>query len=208
MGRGTTLIEAAFLNRIPAGNDINPLSAVLVRPRLRVPALEQIRERLEQIPWKKNVDTRDDLLVFFHPETLREITALKQYFAERELNGNLDAADDWIRMVAVNRLTGHSAGFFSVYTLPPNQAVSIKSQEKINRDRKQVPPRRSVPDLILRKSRNLLKDLTPERLATLHQVGENALLANEPAAQTSSLPAGTFSLVVTSPPFLNVVQYA
>ena len=208
MGRGTTLIEAAFLNRIPAGNDINPLSAVLVRPRLRVPSLEQIRERLEQIQWKKNVETRDDLLVFYHPETLREITALKEYFAERELNGNLDPADDWIRMVTVNRLTGHSAGFFSVYTLPPNQAVSIKSQEKINRDRKQVPPRRSVPDLILRKSRSLLKDLTPERLATLHQVGEKALLANAPAAQTSSLPAGTFSLVVTSPPFLNVVQYA
>ena len=40
--------------------------------------------------------------------------------------------DDWIRMVALNRLTGHSAGFFSVYTLPPNQAVSVKSQRKIN----------------------------------------------------------------------------
>jgi hypothetical protein len=35
-------------------------------------------------------------------------------------------------MVAVNRLTGHSPGFFSVYTLPPNQAVSVKAQQKIN----------------------------------------------------------------------------
>ena len=26
-------------------------------------------------------------------------------------------------MVATNRLTGHSAGFLSVYTLPPNQAM-------------------------------------------------------------------------------------
>ena len=30
-------------------------------------------------------------------------------------------------MVAINRLTGHSAGFFSGYTLPPNQAASQKS---------------------------------------------------------------------------------
>ena len=36
------------------------------------------------------------------------------------------AVDDWIRMVCLNRLTGHSAGFFSVYTLPPNQAVSVR----------------------------------------------------------------------------------
>jgi len=35
-----------------------------------------------------------------------------------------DPALDWVRMVALGRLTGHSPGFFSVYTLPPNQAVT------------------------------------------------------------------------------------
>ena len=40
----------------------------------------------------------------------------------------------------LNRLTGHSAGFFSVYTMPPNQAVSIESQRKINTRRRQSPP--------------------------------------------------------------------
>ncbi len=35
-------------------------------------------------------------------------------------------------MVAINRLTGHSPGFFSVYTLPPNQATSVQAQRKIN----------------------------------------------------------------------------
>src|SRR5262249_29732682 len=33
MGRGTTLLEAALLSRIPLGCDVNPLSAVLTRPR-------------------------------------------------------------------------------------------------------------------------------------------------------------------------------
>ncbi len=62
--------------------------------------------------------------------------------------------DDWICLLALNRLTGHSAGFFSVYTLPPNQAVSVKSQRKINADRNQVPPPRDVPALILKKTRS------------------------------------------------------
>ena len=61
----------------------------------------------------------------------------------------MDAVDEWIEMVAVNRLTGHSRGFFSVYTLPPNQAVSIKAQRKINERRKQSPPPRDVVELII-----------------------------------------------------------
>src|SRR5437868_6484285 len=37
MGRGTTPIEAALLGRVPHGCDVNPLSVVLTRPRLRPP---------------------------------------------------------------------------------------------------------------------------------------------------------------------------
>ena len=35
MGRGTTLLEAALLGRVPVGCDVNPLSRMLVEPRLR-----------------------------------------------------------------------------------------------------------------------------------------------------------------------------
>src|SRR5262245_28035716 len=37
MGRGTTPLEAALLGRVPLGNDVNPLSEVLLRPRLHPP---------------------------------------------------------------------------------------------------------------------------------------------------------------------------
>ena len=56
-------------------------------------------------------------------------------------------------MVAINRLSGHSPGFFSVYTLPPNQAVSAQSQRKINDQRGQTPPDRDVRKSILEKTR-------------------------------------------------------
>src|SRR5260221_14718467 len=48
-GSGTTLIEAGLLGRIPYGCDVNPLSAVLTRPRLSPPTSEEITERLRQI---------------------------------------------------------------------------------------------------------------------------------------------------------------
>jgi hypothetical protein len=208
MGRGTTLLEAAFLGRVPYGNDINPLSLMLIKPRLNPPLLTEVAARLKQIPFDRRTELWEDLLVFYHAETLAEISALRKYFLEREAEGKLDQVDEWIRMVAVNRLTGHSGGFFSVYTLPPNQAVSIKSQQKINKDRHQAPPRREVPALILKKSRSLLADLHAATRESLARRFQSARLVNRPAAETSEIPAGSVALVVTSPPFLDVVDYA
>ena len=200
MGRGTTPIEAALAGRRPVGNDVNPLSALLTRPRLNPPTLVAIAARLDEVPWKKGEIEREDLLVFYHPETLRQISALRRFLRERApLEAEPDATDDWIRMVALNRLTGHSPGFFSVYTLPPNQAVSVEAQRKINEKRAQKPPPRDVARLILRKSRALLADGAPPRAEALLGVGD--------AAATSFIASGSIRLVVTSPPFLDVVQY-
>ncbi len=205
MGRGTTPVETALLGRVPWGNDINPLSLTLTQPRLTPPTLGEIADRLEEIDLNDHDELPKDLLVFYHPETLREISALKKYFLGLQC---LDPVNDWIRMVALNRLTGHSVGFFSVYTLPPNQAVSIKSQIKINAKRSQTPPRRDVVKIILKKSKQLLGDVTPSVRATLANVAAQARFTNAAASATHELPDNSVSLVVTSPPFLNVVQYA
>jgi hypothetical protein len=111
-------------------------------------------------------------------------------------------------MVAVNRLTGHSPGFFSVYTLPPNQAVSIDSQVKINAQREQTPPRRHVPRLILAKSRALLKDVSPDFSQRRQRGSTSSLLVTARSSSTPQIPSGSVDLVVTSPPFLDVVDYA
>ena len=133
MGRGTTVIEAALLGRTPVGTDINPLSKILVAPRLHPPSTDAIFERLKTIPLEKRCSTWEGLLAFYHPSTLLQITNLRNYLLEKQEDGSLDMIDEWIRMVATNRLTGHSPGFFSVYTLPPNQAVTIERQKKITK---------------------------------------------------------------------------
>jgi hypothetical protein len=150
----------------------------------------------------------EELLVFYHPDTLRQIVALKHYLLARQRRRVLDPVDEWIRLLAINRLTGHSPGFFSVYTLPPNQAVSVKSQQQINAKRKQTPPVRDVPKLILKKSRQLLGDCDSPTRQILATVAPQSLLLTEPASATPQLPDRSVALVVTSPPFLNVVQYA
>jgi hypothetical protein len=208
MGRGTTLLEAALLGRIPYGCDINPLSAVLLLPRLNPPVLQDLAGRLEEINFDTCEELPQELLVFFHPETLREICALKKYLQTRRQDSMIDSIDEWICLVAINRLTGHSPGFFSVYTLPPNQAISCESQAKINALRGQTPPRRKVPNLILKKSRQLLRDCDPSTRQTLKNVSSRARFLTRSCATTPEIPDNSISLVVTSPPFLNVVDYA
>jgi hypothetical protein len=207
MGRGTTLLESALLERVPVGCDINPLSALLCLPRLRSVDLTQIEKRLQEIDLNTAKDIREDLLVFYHPVTLRELCALREYFLMKENAGTLDDIDAWIRMVATNRLTGHSAGFFSVYTLPPNQAVSIASQIKINEKRGQVPTARDIRKIILKKSASLLKDLCADEKTHLKAVSKKAQCVTASSAHTPAIADSSIALVVTSPPFLDIVQY-
>ena len=202
MGRGTTPIQAALMGRRPVGNDINPLSILLTQPRLNPPALDAVALRLQSIDWNAGVIDDADLLAFYSERTLRQVCALRSWLLQRApLDRVPDPVDDWIRMVALNRLTGHSPGFFSVYTLPPNQAVSVASQRKINQRREQIPPDRDLARLILRKSASLMGS---GRMAP----HPPALLMTGPADHTPAIRDASVGLVVTSPPFLDVVQYA
>lgn len=203
MGRGTTPLQAALTGRRPLGNDINPLSKLLVRPRLEPPSLTDVVSVLDSIPWDHPTEVWDDLTAFYHPETLKRLTNLRAFLLEQAplSNEEPDHAVDWVRMIAINRLTGHSPGFFSVYTLPPNQAVTIDAQRKINVTRNQVPPVRDVRAIILKKTKSLLSDGAMPR----HPHG---MLVTADSSATGALPGGEVDLVVTSPPFLDIVQYA
>ena len=256
MGRGTTVVEAALLNRAAAGCDVNPLCRVLTKPRLAPPTLEQVSERLRALDLTWSDSYPEDLTVFFHPETLNAMCALRSYLRKLHAEGAMDGVDQWIEMVAVNRLTGHSPGFFSVYTLPPNQAVSIDSQRnrpvesmlgggrrlssvmlsdsssrraspcfeiagtprddglsidsqrKINARRRQTPVVRDVVRLIIKKSKSLLRDCGDATRRRLAAHAARTRLLVQASSSTPEIRSASVRLVVTSPPFLDVVNYA
>jgi len=202
MGRGTTLIEARLHGCAVMGNDASPLSRVLAYPRLNVPSLNEIEARLSEVTLRPDDEEAENFLTFFHQKTLDELLGWKAYFKERIRRNQFDRADAWIRMIACNRLTGHSNGFFSVYTLPPNQAASFKSQEKINLKRKQTPEYRNTRALILKKSRRLLRHPLPANYND-----PDPRLFSESADSTPRIEDNSVKLVVTSPPFLDTVDY-
>ena len=206
-GRGTTVIQAAIRGREIVQNDINPLSIILTKARLTPPTDEELETRLKEIPIQKGLKSEIDLSMFFEKKTFQEILSLRQYFIDRRSNKKNDHIDDWIQMVATNRLTGHSSGFFSVYTFPPNQAVSAKSQIRINEKRQQIPEYRDTKKIILKKSKGLLRNLTEEQRKNLNKAAKAAKFLNTPSNTTKTIKDNSVQLIVTSPPFLDIVQY-
>lgn len=203
MGRGTTPVQAALMGRQAFGNDINPLSVLLARPRLRPITVQAVAAALNTVDWSCGEIEREDLLAFYHPETLKKLEALRIWLAERAPLGaeKVDPVADWIRMVAINRLSGHSPGFFSGRSMPPNQAVSIKAQLKINDKLGVSPPERDVVAVILKKSKTLLRNgCAPSQVRFSLHTGS--------AWDVSGIADGSVDLTVTSPPFLDIVQYA
>jgi len=198
LGRGTTALEAMFLKRVPYGNDINPLSKYLIEPRLNLPDFDAIESFLNFFEFDYSVEVEDKFLVFYDLKTLKEITCFKNYFNSKK---ELTPVESWIQMVCISRLTGHSPGFFSVYTLPPNQAVTLERQKKINESRNQSPVYRDTKKLILKKTKSLLSNVPNFTKLDYKLFSQEAERINERILDNE------VQLIVTSPPFLDVVDY-
>ncbi|MDT1064375.1 DNA methyltransferase [Paracoccus sp. CPCC 101403] len=203
MGRGTTPVQAALMGRQAFGNDINPLSVLLTRPRLAPVDQGAVDKALRSVDYNSGKIRRDDLKAFYHPETLAGLEALRDWIDVHAPIGDHtpDPVADWIRMVSINRLSGHSPGFFSGRSMPPNQAVSVKAQLKINEKLGVTPPPRDIAAVVSKKTRTLLKDgQAPSQVRHSLHVGS--------AWDTPGIAERSVDLVVTSPPFLDIVQYA
>ena len=86
--------------------------------------------------------------------------------------------------------------------------MSVKSQQKINDQRKQSPAPRDIRALILKKTRILLRDCDSLARRALSSVAAQSLVLTQASARTPEILSNSVSLVVTSPPFLDVVDYA
>ncbi len=199
-GRGTTVLQAALMNRKGLSNDVNPLSERLAFPKINPVSIEDISDRLDEIDLSAPIDLNreEDMSMFYHADTYREIINLRNY-----LRTHRDNVDRFIEMTALSRLHGHSNGFFSAYSFP-QISIPKANQAKINQTRGVEPDYREIKSRILKKAKTTLKsgglkDL--QRLARFHR------LTTGDSRDLKGWESESVNLVVTSPPFLNQVDY-
>ncbi|NCB38281.1 MAG: site-specific DNA-methyltransferase [Erysipelotrichia bacterium] len=199
-GRGTTILQSAILNRRGLSNDVNPLSERLAYPKINPVTIEAISEKLDKIDLSRPVDLtlEEDMSMFYHPDTYKELINLRNYLRE-----NRDDVDRFIEMTALSRLHGHSNGFFSAYSFP-QISIPKANQAKINQTRCAEPDYREVKSRILKKARTTLKS---GGISDLRRNSRHHKLTTGDSRDLKDWPTESVHLVVTSPPFLNQVDY-
>lgn len=200
-GRGTTAIQANLEGHYAIHNDINPLSIFLAKSRMVVPSFDKLQSRVEKMDLSKKVqedEMDEDLLAFYHKDTLREIKNLKKI-----CNEDSTEETDFLKMIALSRLHGHSKGFFSIYSFPQ---VSIPAeQQRKNNAKKNITPeyRPIIPRIVSKMKRDLAQPLPP----FFHEFSTNNQYYLSNVRNLDPIPSESADLVVTSPPFLDKVDY-
>lgn len=200
-GRGTTILQANLDGHFGIHNDINPISLFLGRSKKTIPPIEKMEKLLSGLDLKKikELDEREeDLLNFYHPETLRELQNLKML-----AQGDDSPEMNYICLTALSRLHGHSNGFFSVYTFP-QISIPPSAQKKNNLKRNQVPDYREIKPRILKKMKSDLRDPLPP---FYHEFSSRNSYTGNPSTSLGDIETEIVDLIVTSPPFLDKVDY-
>lgn len=208
-GRGTTVLESLLLGRKAAGSDINPVAVCVSSAKAYHPTLEELKFRIDILlkqyerqgggRWEKE---RQSLPSFFkrafYPSTLRELLFLRS-----AINWQQNHIDCFIAAMVVGSLHGEmdrSKAYFSnqmprTICLKPD--YSLKYWKKHNL----FPKKRETFKMLKQKAEYRLKDLPNFSSGIVKQAD-----ARKSDICFCNLK-DKISLIVTSPPYLNVTCY-
>lgn len=200
-GRGTTVLQANLLGRIGWGSDANPLAVAITKAKSNPVALDEIVLRLNEVSFWKPVDLvgfQERFAPFYHPDTYRELLNLRAFIA-----ANPDRVNRFIELLAMSRLHGHSAGFFSSYS-SPHVAIPPETQRLVNNKRREVPTYRAVAPRIIKKAAQAVCDGISSDFFDIS--AENRIQESD-VRTLHWAPSNSVDLIVTSPPLLDRVDY-
>ncbi len=209
-GRGTTTLQARVEGRRTIGNDLNPLAYVLSRAKASPPswtAVLDVVDALERTYRKRphrDVDVPADIEMLYHPDTLRQLVFLRTSLLQKTVT-------KWTReefMIAgamsgilhgAHRNDG-SSQYLSI-SMPNTFSMSPAYVRKYIRTHNLRQPDQDVFDRLRDKlARLYLDDLAGTPGNTSKQDGADLLNSRTVAPES-------IDLLLTSPPYLKVVNY-
>jgi len=211
-GRGTTLLESRLLGRKAVASDLNPIAVALTRAKNSSITLDEARDRLAEL--KDRFDPvmylaeasiqPDEIQLIFEQFTLAQLC----YFRRRLLNSER-SVDKFLIGVILGIMHGSvrqdgSSGYLSIsmpntFSMSPGYVRRYVEKNQLQR----VP--RNAFDIAAAKVERLFQDFEPTAdsgvvaTANVRQLTTNEVLKPY---------VGMVNLIVTSPPYLDIVNYA
>ena len=198
-GSGTVTLESLILNRHTIGNDINPYAVILTKAKMYPP--HSSSEALKKAEYYINLSKKeiskislseipDWVKEFFHPTTLKETLALVRLLKR---NGEY-----FILACLLGILHHQSSGFLSY---PSSHMVPYLRDKKF--------PKEKFPHLYT------YRDIKPRLLNKIKRVFKNSPKINPMLlreckteyAEELKLPENSIDAVITSPPYMDTLNY-
>jgi hypothetical protein len=208
-GRGTTILESLLLGRNAAGSDLNPVAVCVSRAKAERPTLASVNSRIDglegeytQGPVERWEQERSSLSPFFrrafYPTTLRELLFLRSGLSWRS-----DRADRFLAALALGSLHGEMDKSTAYFSNQMPRTICLKPDYSLRYWRRNAlfPKKRKVFEMLRQKAEYRLKDLPKCRTGSVRMADARSV-----SSRFQGL-SGKVSLVVTSPPYLNVTRY-
>jgi site-specific DNA-methyltransferase (adenine-specific) len=210
-GRGTVPLQGRVEGRLTVSNDLNPLAYVLSRAKAHPPtwnAVDTFLQRVEASYRRADYadpDVPEDIRMLYHPNTLRQICYLRDYLLRSRIAR-------WCReeFMIGGSLAGIMHGLFrrngtSQYlsiSMPNTFSMSPSYVKKYIEENHLIPPDQNVFECLRDKLARLYLDAIDGPDGRTFMQDAASLLMRQRDVKPASV-----DLIITSPPYLQVVNY-
>lgn len=185
-GRGTTLLEATLRGREALGFDLLATARALSSVKVQCARRNDVLAEIEAMKLDGEApEVPPEFVSLYHPDTWREVWSLRQSPRSATLTA-----------LALGRLHGHSSGFFSAFTFNVISLPPASLARQLAKHGSEL-PRRDVKRILAGAAHRFV----PE--GGLSGRGR----VDKADARVLPLPDASVDLVITSPPFLDVIDY-
>jgi DNA modification methylase len=209
-GRGTTALQARVEGRRAICNDLNPLAYVLSRAKVDPPSWDEAQsfvnslEKAYKASTHADPDVSDDIRMLYHDKTLRQLCFIRERLLCKELT-------EWTRdeLMIAGALAGIMHGswrrdgtsqYLSI-SMPNTFSMSPSYVEKFIRENGLTKINQDVFQRLRDKLARLYLDDTMGPVGKAYHLDAATLLKGR------KLKPQSVDLVLTSPPYLQVVNY-
>lgn len=211
-GRGTTALEARILNRQTIATDLNPIALALSTAKNSNLTVDEIFQRVDELSAKYDyalyqpeaIAQSDDIHLIFHPRTLAQLCYLRRKLLKSEM-----PVDKYLVGIILGILHGGeradgTSGYASI-DMPNTFSMSAEYVRRFVQTKQLNRFYRDVFFLLKEKTSRLYKKHSELKNSGLVMRADVKKLSE--LAELEPFKNGV-KLVLTSPPYLGIVNYA
>lgn len=209
-GRGTVPLQARVEGRRTISNDLSPLGYVLSRAKANPPTWIAVNRAVGELEKgyrpaaQPEPDVSADIRMLYHPETLKQLCYLRQYLHRHSLlqwsPEELMIAGSLAGIMHGGHRRDGTSQYLSI-SMPNTFSMAPSYVEKFIAENSLTAPEQNVFERIRDKLSRLYLDAIDGPAGVTHAEDAAVLLGGQ------TIPASSVDLLVTSPPYLQVVNY-